>query len=61
MTTSETLLRAQALAEVRASRYAKRKFTNIVALVLSLMAMAFGLFWLFWILFETVRLGTWPG
>jgi phosphate transport system permease protein len=58
MTTSETLLRAQALAEVRASRYAKRKFTNIVALVLSLMAMGFGLFWLFWILFETVRLGT---
>ncbi|MBP9905513.1 MAG: phosphate ABC transporter permease PstA [Rhodoferax sp.] len=58
MTTSETLLHAQALAEMRAGRYAKRKFTNIVALVLSLMAMGFGLFWLFWILFETVRLGT---
>jgi phosphate transport system permease protein len=58
MTTSETVLHAQALSEVRASRYAKRKLTNIVALLLSLMAMAFGLFWLFWILFETVRLGT---
>ena len=58
MTTSETLLQAQALAEMRAGRYAKRKLTNIVALVLSLMAMGFGLFWLFWILFETVRLGT---
>jgi phosphate transport system permease protein len=30
---------------------------NAVALVLSLLAMAFGLFWLIWILFETVRLG----
>ncbi len=58
MTTSETLLQAQALAEMRAGRYAKRKLTNIVALVLSLVAMGFGLFWLFWILFETVRLGT---
>ncbi len=58
MTTSETLLQAKALTEMRASRYAKRKLVNIVALVLSLMAMAFGLFWLFWILFETVRLGT---
>ena len=30
---------------------------NAVALTLSLAAMAFGLFWLVWILFETVRLG----
>ncbi len=58
MTTSETLLQAQELAQMRASRYAKRKTVNIVALVLSLSAMAFGLFWLFWILYETVRLGT---
>jgi phosphate transport system permease protein len=57
MTTSESLLQAQALSKVRASRYAQRKRVNIVALVLSLMAMAFGLFWLFWILYETVRLG----
>lgn len=57
MNTSETLLLAQAQAEMRASRYAKRKLINIAALVLSLGAMAFGLVWLFWILFETVRLG----
>ncbi len=57
MSTSETLLRAKALADTRASRYASRKRVNIVALVLSLAAMAFGLFWLFWILWETVRLG----
>jgi phosphate transport system permease protein len=45
---------------LRASRvrmHGKRKRVNAVALTLSLAAMAFGLFWLFWILFETVRLG----
>lgn len=35
----------------------KRKAVNAVALTLSLGAMTFGLFWLAWILFETVRLG----
>ncbi|CAN5748266.1 phosphate ABC transporter permease PstA [soil metagenome] len=35
----------------------RRKLTNAVALTLSLGAMAFGLVWLLWILFETVRLG----
>jgi phosphate transport system permease protein len=35
----------------------KRKVINVVALLLSLSAMAFGLFWLAWILFETFRLG----
>ena len=34
-----------------------RKRINAVALTLSLGAMAFGLFWLIWILFETLRLG----
>ncbi len=57
MTTSERLLRQMALEETRRSRYAQRKLVNQIALVLSLLAMAFGLFWLFWILFETVRLG----
>ena len=57
MTTGETLLRAAALDEVRQAKYSQRKLVNRVALTLSLMAMAFGLFWLFWILFETVRLG----
>jgi len=37
--------------------YLRRKRVNRVALALSLAAMAFGVFWLVWILFETVRLG----
>ncbi|WP_431312770.1 phosphate ABC transporter permease PstA [Roseateles agri] len=36
---------------------AKRRRVNAVALTLSLGAMAFGVFWLVWILYETVRLG----
>jgi phosphate transport system permease protein len=35
----------------------RRKVINVVALALSLAAMSFGLIWLIWILFETVRLG----
>lgn len=57
MSTSELLLQAQALEQTRLARYAQRKFVNRVALTLSLLAMAFGLFWLAWILFETIRLG----
>src|SRR3990167_4578565 len=57
MSTSELLLQAQALEQTRLARYAQRKLVNRVALTLSLLAMAFGLFWLSWILFETVRLG----
>ena len=41
----------------RAAMHRKRKLVNMVALTLSLSAMAFGLFWLIWILIETVRLG----
>ncbi|MEK8084928.1 phosphate ABC transporter permease PstA [Aquabacterium sp. A3] len=41
----------------RARMHASRKRVNILALTLSLGAMAFGLVWLIWILFETVRLG----
>ena len=41
----------------RLAMHARRKRLNAVALVLALAAMAFGLFWLVWILFETVRLG----
>jgi len=41
----------------RVKRYNSRKRTNIIALLLSLGAMAFGLVWLIWILIETVRLG----
>jgi phosphate transport system permease protein len=41
----------------RLPMHRRRKVVNVVALALSLGAMAFGLFWLIWILFETVRLG----
>ena len=41
----------------RLSRHQRRKRVNAVALTLSLLAMAFGVFWLVWILIETVRMG----
>jgi phosphate transport system permease protein len=37
--------------------YNRRKQVNAIALALSLAAMGFGLFWLAWILIETIRLG----
>jgi len=43
--------------DLRRAAYARRKRVNILALALSVAAMAFGLVWLFWILWETVRLG----
>jgi phosphate transport system permease protein len=46
-----------ALQASRVSKHARRKRVNAIALTLSLAAMAFGLFWLIWILVETVRLG----
>lgn len=57
MTTVEFLLQSAALDQAREAKYAQRKFVNRIALTLSMMAMAFGLFWLFWILFETMQLG----
>jgi len=39
------------------ARWRWRKYVNGVALTLSLMAMAFGVFWLIWILWDAVRLG----
>ncbi|MFW9616675.1 phosphate ABC transporter permease PstA [Aquabacterium sp.] len=42
---------------IRARKYASRKRINAIALTMSLLAMAFGLVWLVWILFETVKLG----
>ena len=41
----------------RLAKHRARKRVNAVALALSLGAMAFGLVWLVWILFETIRLG----
>ncbi|KQW66699.1 MULTISPECIES: phosphate ABC transporter permease PstA [unclassified Methylibium] len=46
-----------ALQASRLSKHASRKRINAIALVMSLAAMAFGVFWLIWILIETVRLG----
>ena len=57
MSSAELLLKAATLEQARLARYAQRKLVNRVALTLSLLAMAFGLFWLFWILIETVILG----
>ncbi|MDZ5458978.1 phosphate ABC transporter permease PstA [Azohydromonas lata] len=52
MTVTTLSLDARRLAKHRA-----RKRTNAVALALALAAMAFGVFWLVWILWETLRLG----
>jgi phosphate transport system permease protein len=41
----------------RLKRHQRRKHVNQIALAMSLAAMAFGVFWLIWILIETVRLG----
>ena len=57
MTTSHQLLRSQDLTRERERMYLRRKRVNTAALALSLAAMAFGVFWLIWILWETVRLG----
>ena len=39
------------------AQHRSRRRTNALALTLSLAAMAFGVFWLIWILWETLRLG----
>lgn len=46
-----------ALQASRLAKHKSRKVVNVVAMVLCMSAMAFGLFWLAWILIETVRLG----
>jgi phosphate transport system permease protein len=43
--------------DVRLSKYRARRRINQVALFMAMFAMAFGLVWLIWILFETLRLG----
>ena len=55
--TSTKMLNAADLAVVRQAKYDKRKRMNLLALALSLAAMMFGVFWLVWILWETVRQG----
>lgn len=46
-----------AVNEARLAKFGRRKLVNKIALVLSFAAMLFGLFWLAWILWETIRLG----
>ena len=57
MSTAQDLLKKADLNKVRAARFAARNRTNMLALALSLCAMAFGVFWLIWILVETLHLG----
>ena len=54
---SQKLIAAEQKNSERQARYAVRKRVNQIALGLSLGAMAFGVFWLIWILWETIRLG----
>ncbi|WP_120969243.1 phosphate ABC transporter permease PstA [Comamonas sp. lk] len=55
--TSAKMISASELAAVRQAKYNQRKRLNQLALALSLAAMAFGVFWLVWILWETIRQG----
>jgi phosphate transport system permease protein len=45
------------ISPAKLAKHRRRKLVNVIALTLSMAAMAFGLVWLIWILFETVRLG----
>ena len=44
-------------ADYRLPMHRRRKVINVIALTLSLAAMAFGLVWLIWILWDTLWLG----
>ncbi|HEV7577888.1 MAG TPA: phosphate ABC transporter permease PstA [Caldimonas sp.] len=57
MSGTATLAVPDAAQVARRRLHARRKRRNVVALTLALAAMAFGIFWLIWILVETVRLG----
>jgi phosphate transport system permease protein len=55
--TTQGTASVDAAQQARHRMHTHRKRVNRVALTLSLAAMAFGVFWLIWILVETVRLG----
>ncbi|HTH77947.1 MAG TPA: phosphate ABC transporter permease PstA [Ramlibacter sp.] len=57
MGTGAQLMEKADAMQARESRYMARKRVNKIALGLSLAAMAFGIFWLVWILWETISLG----
>jgi phosphate transport system permease protein len=48
---------ASSLQDMRVVRFARRQQTNRIALALAFAAMLCGMFWLAWILWETLRLG----
>ncbi|RYF68085.1 MAG: ABC transporter permease subunit, partial [Comamonadaceae bacterium] len=57
MSTAQALLDEQKLTATRQAKFNRRSGVNKIALALSLAAMSFGVFWLVWILWETLRLG----
>ena len=57
MSTTAATATPEAAQMARRRLHARRKRRNVVALTLALAAMAFGIFWLVWILVETVHLG----
>ncbi|MBS0465673.1 MAG: phosphate ABC transporter permease PstA [Proteobacteria bacterium] len=57
MSTAQRLISAADQTSARQARFNSRNRVNKIALSLSLAAMLFGLFWLAWILWETLRLG----
>lgn len=50
-------MRTNALHRMRVAKFARRKRVNQFATAMAMTAMAFGLFWLFWILADTFVLG----
>jgi phosphate transport system permease protein len=56
-TTSSKIISTAAQVQARQAKYNQRKRLNQLALTLSMAAMLFGVFWLIWILWETIRLG----
>ena len=56
-TSSQKLISAEKHNAQRLARFHSRQRLNKIALTLSMLAMAFGVFWLIWILWETLRLG----
>jgi phosphate transport system permease protein len=57
MSTAMSTSSSSALHASRVAMHRRRKWINHFALLMSMAAMAFGLIWLIWILFETIRLG----
>ena len=57
MTTNAMGISERAALMSKQLKFKQRKRVNQIALTLSLLAMAFGLCWLVWILWETIRLG----